>query len=258
MAVVIKEPSNTRMKEEKNRRCLRRCFMRIISWNCNGKFRAKYKQILRLDGDIYIIQECESPNKFIEKELIKITADCIWEKGAYKKGVLIFSKKNIKLEKQKWDNYGMRVFVPVLVNDKFILVGVWTTSPAYIEEFYIWQAVHEKRICKDTVLIGDFNSNAIWDKGHNNRCHSDVVRILQEKGLKSVYHYCCNEKQGVETIPTFFLHKNKQKAFHIDHCFASENHIESYEVLDDSWLKISDHVPIVFNMNEILKSESEE
>ena len=222
--------------------------MKIVSWNCNGSFRTKYKQILELNADIYVIQECESPIEFRDKELIRITENCIWEKGANKKGLLIFSKKNVKIEKLQWDNYGMRVFVPVRVNDTFVLVGVWTTKPAYIEEFYVWQSVNEKRIDEKTIFIGDFNSNAIWDKSHNNRSHSEVVRVLGDRGLESVYHYYYNENQGVETTPTFFMYKNKEKKFHIDHCFATKKIIKSYEVLDKSWLNISDHVPIVFNV----------
>lgn len=35
--------------------------MKIVSWNANGKFREKYKAILELDADIYVIQECEYP-----------------------------------------------------------------------------------------------------------------------------------------------------------------------------------------------------
>lgn len=37
--------------------------MRIVSWNCNGKFREKYRYLLKLQADILVIQECENPSE---------------------------------------------------------------------------------------------------------------------------------------------------------------------------------------------------
>lgn len=223
--------------------------MKIVSWNCNGAFRKKYDKILELDADIYVIQECELLDG-IKGKLKNIVSNGIWEKGANKKGVLVFSTKNISLEKQEWDNYGMRVFIPILVNKSFTLVAVWTTKPAYIEEFYIWQLVNAKRINKELVIIGDFNSNAVWDKGHSERGHIKVVEMLKGKGLVSAYHFLTGEKQGEETKPTFYMYRKVEKTYHIDHCFINSDKLKSYEVLDSSWLDISDHVPIILNTKD--------
>ena len=45
--------------------------MKIISWNCNGKFREKFKDILEEDADMYVICECENPSE--SKRQIKKT-----------------------------------------------------------------------------------------------------------------------------------------------------------------------------------------
>lgn len=223
--------------------------MKIVSWNCNGSFRTKYKRILELDADIYVIQECE-PLDEIKGELKKIISNGIWEKGANKKGVLVFSKPDIKLEKMEWDTFGMRVFIPIMVNDLFPLVAVWTTKPAYIEEFYIWYLVNIERLNKEVIIVGDFNSNAIWDKKHSNRGHLAVVKGLKKRGLESVYHWFSKEEQGMETKPTFYMYKRRERPFHIDHCFADPKIIQSYDILDDKWLELSDHLPIVFEIKK--------
>lgn len=35
-----------------------RVYMKIVSWNCNGKFREKFSVLQKLDADIYVVQEC--------------------------------------------------------------------------------------------------------------------------------------------------------------------------------------------------------
>ena len=71
--------------------------MKIVSWNCNGAFRKKYEEIIKLDADIYVIQECEPIDSF-KKGLKKKISNSIWEKGANTKGVLVFAKPEVKLE----------------------------------------------------------------------------------------------------------------------------------------------------------------
>ena len=38
-----------------------RDIMKIVSWNCAGKFREDYETIFKQNADIYVIQECEDP-----------------------------------------------------------------------------------------------------------------------------------------------------------------------------------------------------
>ncbi len=35
-----------------------RVYMKIVSWNCNGKFREKFFVLQKPDADIYVVQEC--------------------------------------------------------------------------------------------------------------------------------------------------------------------------------------------------------
>ena len=145
----------------------------------------------------------------------------IWVRGANKKGVLVYSTNtDVKLQKMEWINYGMRVFIPIMVKVIFPLVAVWTTKPAYIEEFYIWHLANREQINKEVIILGDCNSNAIWDNSHRKRGHLAVVEGLKKRGLESIYH-----------------------------CFANPKIIQSYDILDDEWLELSDHLPIVLEIS---------
>ena len=48
----------------------------------------------------------------------------------------------------------------------------------------------------------------------------------------------------------FLLQKGLTISFHIDHCFIKKERIQSYEVLDMSWLEMSDHIPVVLEIKE--------
>lgn len=67
-------------------------------------------------------------------------------------------------------------------------------------------------------------------------------------GLQSVYHEHNGERQGAETRPTFYLHRNLAKPYHIDYFFALPSMFEASlrVTVGDSadWLAVSDHMPI--------------
>ena len=77
--------------------------MKIISWNCNGKFREKYKFIMQEDADIYIIQECENPTLY-NKIFDNISYDYKWFGNNKNKGLAIFTKPNIAIKDNKWNS----------------------------------------------------------------------------------------------------------------------------------------------------------
>jgi len=99
-------------------------------------------------------------------------------------------------------------------------------------------------------VVGDLNSNVIWDEWDRWWNHTDVVRELSALGLESCYHHHFSEDQGKETQPTFFLHRNPVKKYHIDYAFASKHWLVKHVKvgLISDWLSESDHMPLVFDL----------
>lgn len=225
--------------------------MRIVSWNCNGRFRDKFCEIKSLNADIYVIEECEDPAQSKQKEYQAFASNSVWVGDNKNKGLGIFARKGINIENNNWETLCLRNFVSVKINNDFDLVGVWACDP-YIEEYYIYQYINYNLYNSRTIIIGDFNSNKKWDKKHSQRSHSNVVAKLEGKDLVSAYHYVMHENQGEETQYTFFMHRNREKSYHIDYCFIDKTRINNFVVdyKTDKWLKYSDHLPIVLDINK--------
>ena len=219
--------------------------MKIVSWNCNGKFREKFQYILELNADIYIIQECENPAESTCIEYIGFAKNYLWVGEHKNKGLGVFAREGVSIVENSWQKFCLRNFLSVRVNNSFDLVAVWACYP-YIEEYYIYQSINIANYNENTIIIGDFNSNSVWDKKHYTRTHGAIVQQLNEIGICSAYHYYTHETQGCETTPTFYLYRRLDKAYHIDHCFTAVKNIHNYRVLNNSrWLEKSDHVPIL-------------
>lgn len=223
--------------------------MRIISWNSNGKFREKFPLLSKFNADIFVIQECEDPSRTSSADYKNFCKKGFWIGENKSKGLGIFSNCNIQLTTLHWPSYGLRYFLPVQINLQYTLLGVWAGKP-YIEEFFIYNNINSHRYNKNTILIGDFNSNAIWDRKNDTRTHSAVVKQLSELGLISIYHQKTKEFPGNETQPTFFMHKDKQKSYHIDYCFAPPKLVHDFKLfsIENEGKLISDHRAIVIDI----------
>lgn len=162
--------------------------MRIVSWNCNGAFRKKFNKILSLGADIYVIQECENPDISLDEDYISFSDSYVWTGENKNKGLGIFSKNGVNFQEIYWSRHGLRNFISICINSEFNLLGVWACKP-YIEEYYIYQNINYELINENTIIIGDFNSNSIWDHQHGQRNHSTMVKELEAKNLFSAYHY---------------------------------------------------------------------
>ncbi|MFC0772855.1 endonuclease/exonuclease/phosphatase family protein [Terrimonas alba] len=236
--------------------------MKLITWNCNMAFRKKAGLLLSLNPDIVIVPECEHPDKLKFSAGIRQPSDMLWFGNNQNKGLGIFSYSDFRFRVHKKHNPDLRMIIPVTVTGgttKFLLYAIWANNPTdpdgqYIEQ--IWKAIHhyKKYITnKQTILIGDFNSNTIWDRKRRAGNHSTVVRHLEEKGIYSCYHLHHQQVQGKEQHPTYYLYRHQDKPYHLDYCFLSADlseKIKSVEIGDyDYWSPYSDHMPVIITLD---------
>ncbi|WP_299780488.1 endonuclease/exonuclease/phosphatase family protein [uncultured Formosa sp.] len=234
--------------------------MKIVTWNCNGGLWKKFKELENLNADILFIQECENPQVSKHQDYKDWANNYIWIGDNKNKGICFFAKPEFKLDKLNWSNiyedHAVKYFLPVLLNNNIKLVGVWAhsnNSPTfgYIGQFWKYLQINKDNF-KDAVVLGDFNSNKIWDKWDRWWNHSDVLNELNSIKLESVYHRFYLEEQGLEIKKTYFMHRKLEKGYHIDYVFTPESMMTGeydLQIGDFKWLEISDHLPIVAEFN---------
>lgn len=232
--------------------------MKIVTWNCNGAFRKKFESLSYMNADIYIIQECEDPEKCKDQSYKDWASNYLWLGNNKNSGLGVFAKGSTLLNPLDWESAGLESFIPFRVNNEFTILAVWTkqaNSPTfqYIGQLWKYLQAHQSKLCpSNSIICGDFNSNTCWDKWDRWWNHSDVVSDLAKLGIHSIYHHLNKEEQGKEMVPTFFMHRNIKKPYHIDYAFASSNLLPLANLKignPNEWMALSDHMPIIFDIH---------
>lgn len=220
--------------------------MRLATWNCcGGPLPEKMTALSRLAADLAVVPESPRPPTDLPGQ--------IWVGEPKKKGLAILAGPGIDLELVDVGEALLNYIVPIQVRGPrlFLLLAVWTQNGG--DDKYVRGLVRAVDACashissQDTVVMGDFNSNTVWDKEHpKDRNHSALVQELDSLGLESAYHAKYGEEQGAEQQHTFFFHKNEESRHHIDYCFipkAWRGALKSVTVEPFAdWKKYSDHV----------------
>lgn len=230
--------------------------MKIITWNCQGAFRKKAGEIAKYKPDIAVIQECEHPKTLFSESTFPRPTHYAWFGAIKHKGLCVMSYTGLEFSVSAHYCPDIEYCVPLRVSGhiNINLVAVWTQHHSDKSYSYIGQAFravqsYKDFICSgDTALVGDFNSNQIWDKERTVGNHSQVVNELEKLGIVSVYHEYCNEQHGSEKTPTFYMYRKEDKSYHIDYCFVPRSlmsRVKQFEVgHHQKWCQLSDHVPM--------------
>lgn len=226
-------------------------------------FRKKASVVLANKPDILVVVECEHLEKLVyTTDTIKST-DSLWFGKNQHKGLAIFSYGNYRFRVLENHNESFKMIIPIEVTGgpfTFNLFLIWAYNPDDNDGRYItqvWKAItHYDELITDrpTMLIGDFNSNTIWDyKKHRMGSHSSVVKQLEDKKIFSTYHIHHKQKQGTEEHPTFYMYRHNHRPYHIDYCFVSEDLLDKVKSVEvgnyNDWIQYSDHVPLILEFD---------
>lgn len=210
--------------------------------------------------DILIIPECEHPDKFIGLDFLPTSS--VWHGFNKNKGLGVFSFGDYSLKLLDGHDEGIEIVCPISVsvgNLQFFLLAVWaqqTNDWDYRHIGQVWKSVYhyEKLLAEHScIVIGDFNSNVMWDKNHRIASHTMTVNKLKELRINSAYHNYFAVEHGKENHPTFYLYRHESRPYHIDYCFLSEYFSERLTEVSigayDTWKAYSDHTPLIITID---------
>ena len=234
--------------------------MKVITWNCCESFATKYDYISKYDADVIVVQE-SSINQKIERYQYNY-----WAGLTDSKGIGIYSKYAIEniadIKINKYNNIRLDEFIPFITNNQ-LFIAVWTKGDRnsvldYVGQLFFYLEMNQQFLDQKPIILGDLNSNSKWDYGKYDAWwkHSDLVKILDDKKIYSVYHKSNNIEHGEEEDYTSYHLFNKSKPNHIDYIFAPSELVKktrSFKIIPWEDIKehksnkyVSDHCPIVW------------
>jgi len=242
--------------------------MRIVSWNCcwqkKGFTDEKRNEILKLNPDILIVQECKQDD---------------WQKLGYSDknghwygdgkesqgdpnknlGIGIYCNNKYTIDRSLFEGQdlsNMRYALPYIIKyqDKEILTlfSVWAKSGYKYYHVPILNSLEYfiEKTNNPIVLVGDFNTGSQYNK-ETARYYEFIKKELQTKySLEN-----CTSSQ--EWLPTFYIENNGIYDFYLnDHCFSkSRQLVLSFGLGEWSyWYKYSDHKPLIIDISDNLFS----
>jgi hypothetical protein len=205
-----------------------------------------------LAPDIAVIQECAQP--------LAQTDQCLWFGDNPRQGIAVRAGGPYRLRALSTVADVPPYVIPLEVTGpvSFTLLVVWSKRhPKFPYVEGVVRAVELYRHLLSghaSVVMGDFNSNAIWDAKHPPRAnHSALVALLAELGLESAYHAFLREAHGQESRPTHYFHWDEQQPFHIDYCFIPRRWLELVQRVEvpnyADWSGRSDHRPLIVDVD---------
>ena len=229
--------------------------LKLLTWNCcRGSFETKPPLVDHFNADISVFQEVSKPKV--------ARANVLWFGKNPKIGMAIQARTPYSIKPLPALDGVPEYIVPIQVNgpQNFTLFAVWTKNDKalpYIRSLSTALDRYVDLLCQGApvVVMGDFNSNAIWDKQHPKHLnHSSMVDRLDSVGLVSAYHQHSSFRHGEESDSTFYLYRKQEKGHHIDYCFLPK---EWAGAISRVWIgtfqefeAVSDHRPLIVEISQ--------
>lgn len=227
--------------------------MRIRIWNVNKGFDRKVSLALCGDPDVAVIPESS-------KDAVLESRNWQWIGSESKSGLGIATREcqsttTIRrlCENDKWIG-----LVETGIARPITVVGVWACyprTPRKSEMGPVSKGIEEILSAiegKEAIVAGDFNNGAFWDRPGRADNFSDVSKCFANAGFVSAYHTFYGENLGEETRGTFYLRRNQENVYHIDHCFIPQRWASSIGAVEigayEKWIEYSDHMPITIDI----------
>jgi hypothetical protein len=234
--------------------------IRVVSWNCNQGLARKSPRLVELDPDIAVICEAGDLPILDEGRLRRIA----WSGPNTNKGLAVYVRRGLRATVDPaWDETRQH-FLPVHIDigGGLDVLAVWAMNhrseeprPKRGRTLDALKTYRPFLSGGRSLVIGDFNDNARWDK-RSSRRFTQAVDQLATTGHASAYHARSGETQGEETAASYFHHYSTQKPYLIDHAFVPERwlpRIHRFEIgAAEDWLKSSDHMPLVLEVDRPL------
>jgi endonuclease/exonuclease/phosphatase family metal-dependent hydrolase len=183
----------------------------------------------------------------------------LWVGEKPQQGVGVIAGDGYRIERltSRPDAPASSIPVAVTGRNSFFLLAVWSRVDADRSYAHsMLRSVEAYRaliLAQPTVIAGDFNTNAIWDRGRGSGSdHSALVQKLEDLDLVSAYHAFHGEAHGAETRPNLYFLWRENAPYHIDYCFIPRGWAPLLRGVEvgtfTDWKDPSDHRPLVVDL----------
>ena len=215
--------------------------MKIMSYNISWCKQEKIDWLVgHQDVDAFVVPECGNRENIVVPNGFRF----FWMGEYATKGLGVLVGDGHKCELANWYNKDLRYALPIIIDDKYLLLAIWPTkkekTDSYIDICLSILKAYEESISRyPTIIIGDYNIIS------NRKDSKPIFQWMEEHNLKSAHHTYCKEEIGKEQRPTYYHQYKETAPFFIDYAFTNVE-VKDYKLYTwDESKRLSDHVPLM-------------